>query len=578
MARQRFPFGQILRLAASEWPRLLAGSGFLLIGAVASLLYPLAIRRVMDGALVEGDARGAIDRAALLMVVAFSVQAVAVSLRMLFFAVAGERVVTKLRGDLHRAILTQEIGFFDERRTGELTSRLASDTATLQSAVSSNISMMLRHATTVVGGIGFLFFTSPRLTLLMLSVVPPVAFGAVWYARRVRKLSRETQDALAAAGEVAEESIAGIRTVRSFTAEPAESRRYRNAVERAFDKAKQRVKASAWFMGAASFLGYGAASVVLWYGARLVVDGRMTLGALSSFLIYTLLVAFSLGAVAEIATDFARAGGAAERVFELLARTPKIPSAGGLIPERIDGAVALEDVSFSYPARADVEVLRGLRLSVAPGEVVALVGASGAGKSTIAQLITRLYDPTAGRVLLDGRDLKLIDPRWLREHVGVVSQEPTLFSCSVADNIRYGRPDATDEEIEAAAKAAHAHGFVTKFPEGYRTLVGERGVQLSGGQKQRVAIARAVLRDPRILILDEATSALDAESEHLVQEALESLMKGRTTLIIAHRLSTVRRADRVVVLDKGEVAQIGRHDALVQEEGIYRRLLQRQLA
>jgi ATP-binding cassette subfamily B protein len=504
------------------------------------------------------------------------VQAVAVSLRFTLFSVAGERIVARLRVDLFRSLMRQEIAFFDERRTGELTSRLASDTTTLQNAVSVNISMGLRFAASVIGGIGLLFYTSPRLTLLMLSVVPPVALGAVAYGRRVRKLSRDVQDALARGGEVAEEALAGVRTGRAFAAEEAEIRRYGDAVMGSFELARRRVRMAGTFMGAASFGAYGAAGLVLWYGGHLVSNGELTLGELTSFLVYTLLVAFSLGGLSDLWADFNKAGGAAARVFELLDRAPSIAASGGERPARVEGRVELRDVRFTYPTRKDAPVLRGIDLTIAPGEVVALVGPSGSGKSTLAALLMRLYDPDRGEIRLDGRDLRALDPEWLRRQIGVVAQEPLLFSCSIADNIRYGRATATDDEVALAAKVANAHDFVSRFPDGYATLVGERGVQLSGGQKQRVAIARALLKDPRLLVLDEATSALDAESEHLVKEALDRLREGRTTLVIAHRLSTVKDAHRVLVIDGGTIVQSGEHAALMAEDGLYRRLVERQ--
>jgi ATP-binding cassette subfamily B protein len=400
--------------------------------------------------------------------------------------------------------------------------------------------------------------------------------GAVVYGWRIRRLSRQAQDALAGAGEVAEESLAGIRTVRSFDAEEREAGRYGRAVGEVYALARRRASAGGVFMGAAAAGGYLAAAVVLWYGGRLVIEGALTVGALTSFLVYTLIVAFSLGALADLWAGFMRAAGAAERIFELLDRVPAMPPSGGATLDRVEGQVALERVTFAYPSRPDFPVLRGLDLEVAPGEVVALVGASGAGKSTIASLVSRLYDPQEGAVRLDGRDVRELDPRWLRRQVGVVAQEPLLFSATVAENVRYGRPGASDAEVEAAAQAANAHEFVTRFPLGYETPVGERGVQLSGGQKQRIAIARAVLKDPRVLVLDEATSALDAESEALVQEALQRLMRGRTVLVIAHRLSTVAGADRLAVVDGGRVVQLGRHAVLLEQDGPYRRLVDRQ--
>jgi ABC transporter fused permease/ATP-binding protein len=566
---------RLLSLARPEVPTLALGTLFLLVGSGMSLAYPQAMRLIIDEALGAKN-RAFIDRAAAVMIAILAVQSLAVALRYYLFSTVGERVVTRLRQDLFKSLMGQEVAFFDERKTGELTNRLTSDTAVLQNTVSVNISMALRNVAQAIGGIALLFYTSPLLTVLMLAVVPPVAVGAVVYGRRVRGLSRQVQDALAAANEVAEESLSGIRTVRSFAAEPHEVERYRGAMEHSFSLARSRARQSATFMAVASFGGYLAAVAVLWYGGRLVLDDKLTVGGLASFLVYTMLVAFSLGAIAELWADFMRASGAAERVFELRDRTPAIPSSGGARLASVRGRVEFQGVHFAYPTRPDMPVLKGIELTLEPGEVVALVGPSGAGKSTIAAMLARLYDPKEGRILLDGQELKGLDPEWLRHQIGAVSQEPLLFASSVADNIRYGRTTATQAEVEAAARAAHAHEFISRFPEDYKTLVGERGVQLSGGQKQRVAIARAVLKDPRLLILDEATSALDSESEHLVKDALERLMKGRTTLIIAHRLSTVVGADRVLVLEGGQVVQSGSHSSLMAQEGLYRRLVERQ--
>jgi ATP-binding cassette subfamily B protein len=569
--------GRLLALAVPERGPLALGTVFLAIGSGMGLIIPQAIKIIVDQAAGQGATRWTLDEAAIGIVAVAGVMAVSVALRFTLFSTVGERVVARLRKDLFERLLAQEIAFFDERRTGDLTSRLSSDTALVQNAVSVNVSMGLRFLAQVLGGIALLVYTSPLLTAVMLGVVPPIAFGAVAYGRRVRKLSRDTQDALARANEVAEETIAGVRTVRAFAAEKNESARYERAVWDALGVARKRILTNATFMSVTSFAAYGALALVLWYGGRLVARGEMTPGGLTSFLVYTLMVAFSLGGMSELWAELMKASGAAERIFELIDRTPTIPLTEGERPARVDGALVFEGVTFAYPTRKDVPVLRGIDLSIRPGEVVALVGPSGAGKSTIAAMLLRLYDPTGGRVLLDGKALASISPEWLRRQVGIVAQEPLLFSCSVADNIRYSRPDATDAEVEAAARAANAHDFVSRFPEGYATLVGERGVQLSGGQKQRLAIARAVLKDPRILVLDEATSALDAESEHLVKEALDRLMEGRTTLVIAHRLSTVMGADRVVVLEDGRMVQSGDHASLMRDGGLYRKLVERQL-
>ncbi len=570
------PLQRVLRLARPELRSLIAGTVCAAVSSVMNLLVPKVVGGIVDKATVPGWGVGSLRFYALGMIGIALGGAVASAAPLARFSITGERIVARLRADLFARLMDQDIAFFDEKKTGELTNRLASDTTVLQNTVSVNISMGLRFVASIAGGVACLLFTSPKLTLLMLAVVPPIALGAVAYGRRVRKLSRDVQDALAGSSEVAEEALSGIRTVRSFTAEPSEVKRYGAAVMRSFDLARARAIIASTFMGVASFAAFSALAAVLWYGGLLIADGALTKGELTEFLIYTLLVAFSLGGLSDIWADFMKASGAAERIFELMEREPAIPARGGLELAEVEGRVDFEAVAFSYPARPDVEVLAGIDLTIRPGEVVAVVGPSGAGKSTIAALLTRLYDPTAGRVLVDGHDLRDLAPDGLRRRIGVVSQEPILFSCSIAENIRYGRAGATDAEIEAAARTANAHDFIQRFPEGYATLVGERGVQLSGGQKQRVAIARAVLKDPRILVLDEATSALDAESEHLVKEALDRLMKGRTTLIIAHRLSTVKDADRVCVIDGGRVVESGPHAALMAQDGLYRRLVERQ--
>ncbi len=561
-------------MARPELPSLALGTVFLFLSSGAMLAFPKAVGAMVDQALGARDMR-ALDRVALLMLVAFVVQGLAMALRAYLFGTSGERVVARLRKDVFQAILAQEVAFFDARRTGELTSRLASDTTVLQSTVTTNLSMTLRYTLQTLGGVALLFYTSFKLTLVMLALIPPVALGAVINGRRVRGLARQVQDAVAQSNEVAEEDLSGIRTVRSFAAEKTEVSRYGAAVDRALALARKRYAQSATFVGTSSIAGYGSIAAVLWYGGRLVVGGELSVGDLTSFLIYTLMVGMSFSGMAELWAEFMRASGAADRVFELLDRVPAIPSGGAHIPQ-LRGHVEFRDVHFAYPTRPDVAVLQGLSLELRPGEVVAVVGPSGAGKSTLASLLSRFYDPQGGAVLLDGQPLTSLDPEWLRRNIGMVAQEPQLFSCSIADNIRYGRPDATDAQVEEAARAANAHDFIQRFPERYGTHVGERGVQLSGGQKQRVAIARAVLKDPRLLILDEATSALDAESEHLVKDALERLMKGRTTLIIAHRLSTVASADRVLVLEGGQVVQSGTHAALMAQGGLYRRLVERQ--
>ena len=555
---------------------LTGATALLLLGSLAALAYPQGIRIIVDGAV--GARQGfTVRNAALVMGGLALLQGVAVAGRAWLFSLAGERGVKRVREQLFHSLVSQEVAFFDGQRTGDLQSRLASDTASLQGLLSAQLSTALHNVVQVIGALALLFYTSVRLTGVMLAVVPAVAFGAVYYGRKIRGLARKSQDALADAGHVAEESLSAIRTVRAFAAEDAEDRRYGAAVATAFGFARTRAAAGSIFMGATYTGIYAAIALVLGYGGSLVAAGELTAGALTAFLVYTLLIAMGLGTLAEIWAESMRGLGAAERVFELIDRAPAMLLRGGRTLAKVAGRLAYQGVHFSYPARPGTEVLHGVDLLVEPGEVVALVGPSGSGKSTLGSLLVRLYDPSSGRLTLDGVDLRELDPSWLRSQVGVVSQEPVLFSTTIAENVRYGRPGASDAEVRAALENANALAFVLGFPDGLDTMVGERGQQLSGGQKQRIAIARAILKDPRLLLLDEATSALDAESEALVQEALGRLMRGRTSIVIAHRLSTVVGADRVVVIDGGKVVEQGRHAALVGQRGAYARLVERQV-
>jgi ABC-type multidrug transport system fused ATPase/permease subunit len=572
---QSVSLGRLLGLARAEWRILSIATVSLFIASSVSLAYPQGVKYLVDSALTEGDSR-AMDEAAGILLVLFFVAAIFAGLRSWLFTIAGERIVANLRGDLFSALTRQDVAFFDQSRTGGLTNRLTADTAVLQNAVTVNVSMVLRYGIGALGGLVALVWMSPRLAGMTLVLVPVVAFSASKIGRKLRGISRGVQDALASANEVAEEVISGIRTVRSFGAEEQEVRRYRERIGVAFGLAKHRAALLGVFNAVIGFTGYVTVGLVVWWGGKMVMADAMSIGDLTAFLLYTGLVAMSVGALAGLYSDFMAASGASQRVFELLDATPTIENQQGAQLSSVQGHVKFSSVTFHYPSRPDVPVLKGLDFEIRAGGSVALVGQSGVGKSTVAALLLRLYDPTSGIISLDGEDIRALDPRALRGVIGTVAQEPILFATTILDNIRYAKPRAGLDEVLRVAKAANAHDFVMQFPEGYDTLVGERGVRLSGGQKQRIAIARALLADPPLLILDEATSALDAESEGLVQEALERLMEGRTTIIIAHRLSTVRTAGEVLVLQEGMVAERGSHDALLASDGVYRRLVARQ--
>lgn len=564
-------------LAVEEAPILVPASIALLVSSGVSLATPAGMGTMLDF-LASPDGAEKLDSAIWIAVPAIVIMALASFARAYFFTLAGERVVSRLRQRLYASLIRQEVGFFDAERTGELVSRLGSDTAVLQNSVTVNVSMALRFALQSVGSIIILFYMNWRLSMVMVAVVPVLAIGMTVFARAVRKLAKEAQDALAGAASVAEETLGNVRTVRAFAREEAESARYAAKVDESFRLGRRLAAAYGGLQGGGGLLAFLAVAGMLYYGGTMVLHGELSVGGLTSFILQTVFLAFALGGLSSVYSDFQRAVGASQRVFELLDRVPGVVNEQGrTLPEPV-GRMALEGVEFAYPTRADVPVLSGVDLELLPGRVLALVGQSGGGKSTVASLLLRLYDPQEGRVTFDGVDVRELHTAWLRRQIGIVSQEPVLFATSIEENIRYGRPEATHAEVEAAARAANAHDFVSSFPEGYATVVGERGVRLSGGQKQRIAIARAILKDPRVLVLDEATSALDAESEHLVQEALDRLMRGRTTLVIAHRLSTVKSADRVVVLMQGRVAEAGTHDELVAANGAYKRLVEHQFA
>lgn len=571
---------RLRRVFAYAWPyrrRLVVALVCLAVAAGLGLLYPRFFGQVIDAAFTNKDL-SALERSSLILVGVFFVQAVFVFFRHYLVSWVGERAVADLRVDVFRHLVRMPQAFFHERRTGELLSRLSDDVSKVHGTVSSDLSMLLRNGLTLVGGVAILVWTHPLLSAVMLAVVPPLVVATVFWGRRIRKLSREAQDELAKASGGLQEGIAGIETVQAFTREAHEVDRYAVAIGESFRLFVRRALARSWFASTSSFVAFSAIAGIFYMGGRMVATGQISPGDLTEFMLYTMLVAGAVGSMAGLWASFQSTLGATARIFEILDTEPAIDDPAE--PEPLDGVrgeVRFEHVRFAYDDR-DAVVIDGIDLHVPPGESCALVGPSGSGKTTLARLLLRFYDPQKGRVTLDGHDVRDVGLADLRSVMAVVSQDPILFSGSIRENIRYGRLDASDFEVEVAAKMANAEGFILAFPDGYDTRVGERGVQLSGGQRQRVSIARAILRDPKVLILDEATSALDAESEGLVQDALEKLERGRTTLVIAHRLSTIRDADRIVVLERGRLVEQGTHEALVAARGAYAKLIARQSA
>ncbi|MFZ3231447.1 MAG: ABC transporter transmembrane domain-containing protein [Pseudobdellovibrio sp.] len=554
---------------------MLLGLLFLILSSGAGLIYPQLVRWMVDNVLQPKNFQ-LLNKVVFVLLIAFTVQAITSSLRYYFFTLSGERIVLQLRQKLYEKILGQDIVFFDENRTGELMSRLASDCTTLQNTVSVNVSQGLRNIGQVIGGFAFMFYTSWKLSAMMLILIPPVAIMAAYFGKRIKKFSKEFQSTLAEASIVAEETISGVRTVKSFVQEKSETIRYRNSLTLALATAQSRIRAIGEFMTLAMVLGFAAVCFVLWYGGREVVTDQMTIGDLTQFLLYLMIVAIGVGSLGSLWGDIMAGVGASQRVFEILEKKTIQADSGITVPS-LHGKIEFKNVNFSYPTRPELNILKDLSFVANPGQVIALVGGSGGGKTTVSSLIPRFYDPNSGKILIDDIDLKDFQLNWIRDQIGIVSQEPILISSTIEENIRYARPTANHDDVLSAAKSANAYDFIQSFPSGFNTLVGERGIQLSGGQKQRVAIARALLKNPKILILDEATSNLDTASEHLVQEALQRLMKGRTTLVIAHRLATIKDADQIFVLDHGKIVQAGKHDELSKNEnGIYFQLLQRQ--
>ena len=555
------------------------------VGAMIALFFTAGItlaigqgvRLVIDNGFVAGSV-SQLNQAILLLVIMAILMACGTFIRFYLVSWLGERVTADIRQSVFDNVIGLHPSFFETNRSGEIMSRLTTDTTLLQSIIGSSFSMALRSLVTTSGALIMLFVTNIKLSLIIVAGVPLILLPILFFGRRVRSLARKSQDSIADVGSYAGEVIQQIKTVQSYTQEAHESHAFGIEVDRAFRVAQHRIRQRAMLMAMVILLVFGALSGMLWVGGFDVITGAMSAGELGAFVFYALIVAMGVGTMSEVYGELQRAVGATERLMELLHAETEISSPHqGVTPTDIDARslraeLSLEDVTFHYPSRPDHAALEAFSLTLKKGSITALVGPSGAGKSTVFELLLRFYDPLKGRVCLDSVDLKEFDPGELRQQMALVSQQPALFTANVIDNIRYGRADASDEEVIAAARAAYAHEFIERLPDGYDSDLGEQGVRLSGGQKQRIAIARAILNDRRILLLDEATSALDTESEHKVQLALDTLMQGRTTVIIAHRLSTILHADQIVVMDQGRVVGRGRHEELLQQSELYGRL------
>ncbi|AGA91526.1 ABC transporter, permease/ATP-binding protein [Thioflavicoccus mobilis 8321] len=573
ISRNLLPLLQLLGFIRPYLGRALVAALALVVAAGSVLAFGQVIRTLVDSGLASG--RGAaLDHALLVFLAVVIVMALAVFGRSYLLTWLGERVVADLRRAVFERVLSLDVGYFETVRTGEIISRLTADTALLQVVFGSTLAMAARALLLIAGGIVMLAVTSPKLTALVLLGTPAILVPVWLIGYRVRRLSRSSQDRLADVGAYVDEALHAIRTVQAFCHEPTDRQRYAGRVEEAFAAARSRALASASLSGTVMLLTFAAIGLVLWLGGREVLAGRLSGGELSAFLFYSMLVASSIGGLSEVVAELMRGAGASERLLELLAQRPQItpPRDPRPLPEPASGRIEIRDLTFAYPAQPEIAAIEGLDVAIAAGERVALVGPSGAGKSTLFQLLLRFYDPQRGALFFDGLDLRTVHPSDLRRRIAIVPQDPVIFAADAWENIRYGLDDVDDEAVRRAADAAQASEFLDRLPQGFATFLGERGVRLSGGQRQRIAIARAILRDPALLLLDEATSALDAENERLVQRALETLMEGRTSLVIAHRLATVRKVDRILVIDRGRLIASGTHAQLMAEEGLYARL------
>jgi ATP-binding cassette subfamily B protein len=567
---------QLARIAGFLRPyrrQIVYASIALVVASGSILALGQGLKAVIDHGLNAGNS-ALLDQALVGMLAVIAVMAIATFTRFYFVSWIGERVTADIRRAVFGHLLELSPGFFEVTRTGEVISRLTSDTTVLESAIGSSISMALRNFLNMLGALLMLFVTSAKLTLLVLLGVPLVIVPILLFGKRVRKLSRASQDRVADVGAYIDEALHEIRTVQAYVHESQDRQMFGERVEQVFATSVRRIRQRAWLMAAVILLVFGAIGFILWVGGHDVVAGSLSGGQLSAFIFYAVILAVGVGTVSEVIGDLQRAAGATERLMELLATEPEIaaPPEPQPLPQPPLGTIAFENVSFYYPSRLDTAALENISLSVPSGEKLALVGPSGAGKTTLFQLLLRYYDPQAGVIRIDGIDLKSADPKAVRSRIALVPQDPVIFAASVAENVRYGRPVATDDEVVAACQAAYATEFIDRLPDGLNTFLGERGIRLSGGQRQRIAIARAILADRPILLLDEATSALDAASERLVQLALERLMQNRTTLIIAHRFATVQGVDRIAVMDHGHIVGIGTHAELMRDNPLYANL------